>query len=69
MRDRNDARYGDGCELTTTDATGRVLDRNAWASSHRVTAESVVVLVGAGRSRWKIENENNNNAEDQGLPH
>jgi hypothetical protein len=60
LRDSDDALYVDGCELTTTDAAGRVLYRNSWATSHRVTADTVVAIVAAGRSRWKIENELNN---------
>jgi hypothetical protein len=31
-----------------------------------VTAENVVALVAAGRSRWKIENENNNTLKTKG---
>ena len=60
LRDSDDALYVDWCELTTTDAAGRVLYRNSWATSHTVTADTVVAVVAAGRSRWKIENENNN---------
>lgn len=66
MRDSDDALYVDWCELTTTDAMGRVIYRNAWATSHTVTAENVVALVAAGRSRWKIENENNNTLKTKG---
>ena len=33
---------------------------------HPVTAENVVALVAAGRSRWKIENENNNTLKTKG---
>ena len=58
--------FVDWCELTTTDATGRVIYRNAWATSHTVTAETVVAMVAAGRSRWKIENENNNTLKTKG---
>jgi hypothetical protein len=66
LRDSDDALYVDWCELTTTDAMGRVIYRNAWATSHMVTAENVVALVAAGRSRWKIENENNNTLKTKG---
>jgi hypothetical protein len=60
LRDSNDAMLVSGCELTTTDAHGTVLYRNAWASSERIDAANVIALVAAGRRRWKIENENNN---------
>ncbi len=68
MRDRNDALYVEGCELTTTDATGagRVRYRNAWTTSHTVTADTVVAITAADRSRWKIENENHNTLKTQG---
>ncbi len=66
LRDSDDARYVDGCELTTTDAAGRVLYHNAWATLHTVTAETVVAIAAAGRSRWKIENENNNTLKTKG---
>ncbi len=66
LRDSDDTLYVDWCELTTTDAAGRVLYRNAWATSHTVTAENVVAAVAAGRSRWKIENENNNTLKTKG---
>ena len=65
-RDSADARYVDWCELTTTDAAGRVLYRNSWATAHQVTAETVVAIAAVGRSRWKIENENNNTLKTKG---
>ena len=37
------------CELTTTDAEGQVLYRNAWASSEPINADNVIALVAAGR--------------------
>ena len=39
---------------------------NAWATSHHVTDNNVSTLVAAGRSRWKIENENNNTLKTKG---
>jgi hypothetical protein len=66
LRDGDDALHVGWCELTTTDAAGRVLYHNAWASSHPVSADNVVAMVAAGRSRWKIENENNNTLKTKG---
>ena len=66
LRDHNDAMLVSWCELITTDANGTVLYRNAWASSERITAENVIVLVAAGRRRWNIENENNNTLKTKG---
>ncbi|MGV0952493.1 MAG: ISNCY family transposase, partial [Azonexus sp.] len=66
LRDGNDALSVGWCELTTTTAEGQVLYRNAWASSVPVDQHNVVALVAAGRSRWKIENENNNTLKTKG---
>jgi len=66
LRDSDDALYVDWCDLTTTDTAGRVLYRNSWATSHQVTAETVVAIAAVGRSRWKIENENNNTLKTKG---
>ena len=66
LRDGDDALHVGWCELTTTDAEGNVLYRNAWASSQPIGAANVVAIVAAGRSRWKIENENNNTLKTKG---
>ena len=54
------------CELTTTTPEGKILYRNAFATSHPITEATVVDVVAAGRSRWKIENENNNTLKTKG---
>ena len=51
-KDREDALRVGWCELTTTDPTGRVLYRNAWATSHPLGPHNLVATVAAGRSRW-----------------
>lgn len=66
LRDSDDALMVNWCELLTTDAQGEVVFRNAWASSHRITADNVAALCAAGRARWKIENENNNTLKTKG---
>ncbi len=43
-----------------------MLYRDAWASSEAVNRENVIALVATGRSRWKIENENNNTLKTKG---
>jgi hypothetical protein len=53
-------------EPIITDAQGDVRFRNAWATSHRITADNVAALAAAGRARWKIENENNNALKTKG---
>ena len=66
LRNSDDALMVNWCELVTTDADGKVLFRNAWATSHRITDDNVAELATAGRARWKIENENNNTLKTKG---
>jgi len=48
-----------GCKLTTTDESGQVRYHNAFATALPLDDRRVPEVVAAGRSRWKIENENN----------
>lgn len=66
LRNSDDALMVNWCELVTTDAEGDVVFRNAWATSHRITADNVAALAAAGRARWKIENENKNALKTKG---
>lgn len=66
LRNSDDALMVNWCELVTTGAEGDVVFRNAWATSHRITANNVAALAAAGRARWKIENENNNTLKTKG---
>lgn len=66
LRDSDDALLVNWGELTTTTATGKVVYSNAWVTSHPMTDDTVIALVAAGRSRWKIENENNNVLKTKG---
>ena len=66
LRDGDDALMVNWCELSVTNAKGEVLYHNAWATSEAIDRENVITLVAAGRSRWKIENENNNTLKTQG---
>jgi len=66
LRNSDDALMVNWCELVTTNANGDVLFRNAWATSHQITADNVAALAAAGRARWKIENENNNTLKTKG---
>lgn len=45
---------------------GKLGYENSWITDLRVTAQNVEELVEAGRSRWKIENENFNTLKNQG---
>lgn len=66
LRNSDDALMVNWCELVTTDSDGKVLFRNAWATSHGITEDNVAELAAAGRARWKIENENNNTLKTKG---
>ena len=66
LRDGNDALIVNWCELVTTDENGKVLYRNAFATSLPLDDHNVAEVVAAGRSRWKIENENNNTLKTKG---
>src|SRR5918999_1507838 len=66
LRDGDDALVVNWCELTTTTLDGQVVYHTAFATSHTVEDANVVEVVAAGRSRWKIENENNNTLKTKG---
>lgn len=53
-------------EVWERDKNGKQLYHNSWVTDFAVTAENVAVLVGVGRSRWKIENEQFNVHKNQG---
>ena len=66
LRDANDALMVSWCEITTTTEEGNVLYHNSFATSLHINETNVVAIISAGRSRWKIENENNNTLKTKG---
>ena len=66
LTDSDDALKVNWCELTLTDAQGKVRYRNSYITDWNITAGNVSGLVAAGRARWKIENENNNTLKTKG---
>lgn len=66
LRDSDDALMVNWCELSTTNAQGEVVFYCAWATSHTITHANVAEIAVAGRTRWKIENENNNTLKNHG---
>jgi len=55
------------CEVTITrEDTGEVLYHNAWITDFPITDTTVEALVRDGRTRWKVENENNNVLKTKG---
>jgi hypothetical protein len=67
LRDGKDALLVNWCELTTSLEDGTTIYKNAFATSHALTCEKrVIEVIQAGRTRWKIENENNNTLKTKG---
>lgn len=67
LRAGSDALQVNWCELTTRhETTGAIIYRNAWATQHDITSSTVKAIVQAGRTRWKVENENNNVLKTKG---
>lgn len=66
LRDGHDALPVNWCELSVTRTDGKVLYKNAFATNHSITDQTVEAIVLAGRTRWKVENENNNTLKTKG---
>lgn len=67
LRAGADALKVNWCELTVRhEITGKLIHKNAWATHHEITRTTVKDIVLAGRTRWKVENENNNVLKTQG---
>jgi hypothetical protein len=66
LKDSNDALLVNWCELTVTRPDGKVVYQNSFATNHPITDETVISIVRTGRTRWKVENENNNTLKTQG---
>lgn len=48
------------------ETTGEILYHNSFVTNHAITAANVIPLAQVGRTRWKIENENNNTLKTKG---
>jgi hypothetical protein len=67
LRNGNDALLVNWFELMITDEkTGAPLYHNSFVTNHPVSVANVAELVQVGRTRWKIENENNNTLKTKG---
>ena len=66
LRDSDDALMLNWGELIITDADGKVVYQNSWATTHPIGDNHVVKIANAARARWKIENENNNVLKKRG---
>jgi hypothetical protein len=54
------------CELTITTERGMRLYQNAFVTQEKITQKNVARIVAVGRTRWKVENENNNTLKTKG---
>jgi hypothetical protein len=66
IRDGDDALRVNWCELAILDEQQNLRKRFGFLTDHRICPHTVVALVEAGRSRWKIENEHNNTLKTKG---
>lgn len=66
LKDGHDALLVNWCELTVTRSDGKVTYKNAFATNHVITSDTVAEIALAGRTRWKVENENNNTLKTKG---
>lgn len=67
LRSGEDALFVNWCEVRIVrEQTGELLYHNAFITNHSLTDQSVQPILVAGRSRWKIENENNNVLKNYG---
>jgi hypothetical protein len=67
LRAGDDALRVNWIEITTAvEATGEVVYQNSFITNHAITAENAAQVVTAGRSRWKIENDEHNTLKNHG---
>ena len=66
LRDGKDALEVNWCQIVTTNESGKVVYKNAFATNFEITEKNVIEIVADGRARWKIENENNNVLKTKG---
>ena len=66
IRDGEDAQMVNWCELITTLPDGTLKYKNAFATNFIISKNNVKQIVADGRTRWKIENENNNVLKNRG---
>ena len=66
LKDDDDALLVNWCEVSVTRPDGKVIYRNSFATNHMITEQTVADIVLGGRTRWKVENENNNTLKTKG---
>lgn len=66
LKDGEDALLVNWCELTVSRPDGTVVYKNSFATNYPIRDDTVAEIVLAGRTRWKVENENNNTLKTKG---
>jgi hypothetical protein len=55
------------CELTVVrESDGKILYQNSYITNHELDENTVLLVIAAGRCRWKTENENHNVLKTKG---
>lgn len=66
LRNSDDAMMVNWCELKSVRSDGKILYYNTFVTDYILSIQNIAEIVAAGRSRWKIENENNNILKTKG---
>ena len=67
LRNGSEALQVNWLELViSNEDTGQILYQNSFATNHKIVVANVTQLAQVGRTRWKIENENNNTLKTKG---
>jgi hypothetical protein len=66
IKDGDEALLVNWCELTVSRPDGKVIYKNSFATNYLISDDTVAEVVLAGRTRWKVENENNNTLKTKG---
>jgi hypothetical protein len=66
LKDGDDALRVNWCEVTVSRPDGKVVYKNSFTTNYPISDDTVAQIVLAGRSRWKVENENNNTLKTKG---
>lgn len=66
LRNSDDAMFVNFCEMRRVNQDGKQLYFNTFVTDHFISGSNVIEIIVAGRSRWKIENENNNTLKTKG---
>ena len=66
IKDGDGALLVNWMDLTISDSDGTVIKHHSFLTDITITGENIRRLISYGRSRWKIENENNNTLKTKG---